>query len=316
VSSSLTDQRIRALRGTKPKADPWRAHGALTESERRPDGSTERALTIFLTGSECPFTCVFCDLWRYTTDAPTPPGALPRQIAETLKAAEQPWPERLKLYNASNFFEPRAVPVSDLPAIAELCGPFAGVTVESHANTIGGRTLEFARQIPGKLELAVGLETIHPEASAALNKRLDLGQFDRAAGFLAEHGVDLRVFVLLGAPHVPSEHTVEWTVRTAVYAAERGASVVALIPVRSGNGELERLEALGQFTRPTLSQLEAALDQCLQHTAGPTVFTADLWDVDRLAGCPECRPQRVDRLRLLNATGKPRPSIHCAACNG
>jgi len=316
MSASLADLRVRGLRGIKPKADAWRAHGSLVEHERRPDGSTTRALTIFLTGSECPFTCVFCDLWRYTIDGPTPKGALPRQIAEALKAVEPPLPERLKLYNASNFFEPRAVPPSDLPAIAELCGEFAGVTVESHANTIGERTLEFARQIPGKLEVAVGLETIHPAASATLNKRLDRGRFERAAALLGEHGIDLRVFVLLGAPNIPTSETVEWTVRTASYAATRGASTVSVIPVRAGNGELERLEALGRFSPPTLPQLEAALEQCLLHGARSTVFTADLWDVDRLAGCPTCRTQRVERLRQMNATGVAQPRIHCVACAG
>ena len=52
------------------------AHGSLVEEERRPDGRIERALTVFLAGAECPFTCSFCDLWRCTIDGPTPPGAL------------------------------------------------------------------------------------------------------------------------------------------------------------------------------------------------------------------------------------------------
>ena len=316
MSATLADLRVRGLRGIKPKADPWRAHGALVEEERRPNGSMERALTIFLTGSECPFTCVFCDLWRFTIDGPTPGGALPRQIADTLESVESPLPQRVKLYNASNFFEPRAVPPGDLPAIAELCGAFSGVTVESHANTIGERTLEFARLIPGKLEVAIGLETIHPKASATLNKRLDRGRFERAAGLLGDNGIDLRVFVLLGAPNVPVSEAVEWAVRTAMFAATRGAAVVALIPVRGGNGEMERLEALGQFTPPTLSQLESALDRCLQQKSGSTVFTTDLWDVDRLAGCPACRAQRVARLRQLNATGVPQPVVSCVACAG
>lgn len=284
------------------------------EQERRPGGKSERTLTVFLAGSECPFSCSFCDLWRFTIDGRTPSGALPRQIAETLRSVEPPWPERLKLYNASNFFEPRAVPTGDLPAIADLCRSFAAVTVESHATTIGRRTLEFARQIPGRLEVAVGLETIHAEASQKLNKRLGPAQFERAAAFLGAHGMDLRVFVLLGAPYVPVDQTVEWTVRTAAHAASLGAAVVAIIPVRSGNGELERLEAMGHFTRPTLAQLESALDQCMWNSAGATVFTADLWDVDRLAGCEACRAQRVERLRQLNATGQPQPTISCRVC--
>src|SRR6202040_942572 len=133
----------------------------------------------------------------------TPPGALTTQLESVLQALDGPVPDRLKIYNASNFFDQRAVPPEDLPGIARLAASFAAVTVESHANTIGPRALAFARQIPGRLEVAVGLETIHPGAAAEINKHLDLTQFDRAARFLLENGIELRVFVLLGVPYVP-----------------------------------------------------------------------------------------------------------------
>jgi len=306
------DRRIRSLRPPKAHVDPERAHGSLLEEERRPDGKIERALTVFLAGAECPFTCSFCDLWRWTIDGPTPPGALTRQLESVLQALDDPAPDRLKLYNASNFFDQRAVPSEDLLGIATLAASFAAVTVESHANTIGPKTLAFARQIPGRLEVAAGLETIHPVAAAQLNKRLDLAHFDSAARFLSENGVDLRVFVLLGAPYVRAEESVAWTVRTVEYAVERGASVVSIIPVRGGNGEMERLQALGHFAPPTLSQLEAALDGCLQFTR--TVVTADLWDVERIPACERCRSERIERLRRLNVTGRSEPRIACTMC--
>src|SRR4051812_23005361 len=135
VESRLNpDASIRSLRGPKPRVDPWKAHGSLIENELRPGGKRERAITVFLAGAECPFTCAFCDLWQYTIDGPTPDGALPAQIADTLAAVERPYPDRIKLYNASNFFDRRAVPPADVPQIAALCNPFAGVTVESHAS--------------------------------------------------------------------------------------------------------------------------------------------------------------------------------------
>jgi len=288
----------------------------LVEDERRPDGTIERALTIFLAGAECPFTCSFCDLWRWTIDGPTPRGALPKQIARVLESVERPMPHRLKLYNASNFFDHRAVPADDVPAIAALAQAFTGVTVESHANTIGDLTLEFARAIKGRLEVAIGLETVHPEAVGHLNKRLDLARFDRAARFLTDNDIDLRVFVLLGVPYVPTSASVEWAVRSAEHAAERGASVVSIIPVRAGNGEMERLQAQGDFAPPTLAQLETALDQCIEGRRGgaSTVVTADLWDIERLPACARCRDDRVARMRRLNATGRKEPPILCLAC--
>ncbi len=284
----------------------------MLEEERRPDGKIEQALTVFLTGAECPFTCSFCDLWQWTIDGPTPPGALTSQLESVLQALDRPVPDRLKIYNASNFFDQRAVPSEDLLGIARLANSFAAVTVESHANTIGANTLAFARQIPGRLEVAVGLETIHPVAAAHLNKRLDLARFDSATRFLSENGVDLRVFVLLGAPYVPAEESIAWTVRSVEYAVEQGASVVSIIPVRGGNGEMERLKALGQFTPPTLLQLEDALDGCLQFTSA--VVIADLWDVERLSACEHCRAERVERLRRMNVSGRPEPRIFCSVC--
>ena len=284
----------------------------MLDDERRPGGKVEKALTVFLAGAECPFTCSFCDLWRFTLDGPTPPGALTRQLERVLRSLDGPLPDRLKIYNASNFFDQRAVPLEDVLGIARLAGPFSAVTVESHASTISPRTLEFARQLTGRLEVAVGLETIHPVAIEQLNKYLDLARFDWAARFLLENGVDLRVFVLLGAPHVPAAESVAWTVRTVEYAVERGASVVSIIPVRGGNGEMERLQGLGQFTPPTLSQLEESLDLSVKLSG--TVVTADLWDVERLPACEHCRSGRIARLRRLNLTGRVEPRLACSKC--
>ena len=49
-----------------------------------------------------------------------------------------------------------------------------------------------------RLEVAIGLETVQPHAIEHLNKRLDLGRFERVAGLLTEKDIDLRVFALLG----------------------------------------------------------------------------------------------------------------------
>ncbi len=297
-----------------PAVDPWQAHGAIVDPERRPDGSVEQALTVFLSGAECPFTCSFCDLWRWTFDGPTPPGAIPRQLREVLHAhtADATTPQRLKLYNASNFFDRRAIPADDLPAIAALAAPFAAVTVESHAQTIGPLALEFRDLLSGRLEVAIGLETIHPVAAPLLNKRLDLPRFDRAAHYLAEHDMDLRVFVLLGAPHIPNEESVEWAARTVEYAVGKGAAMVAIIPVRGGNGEMERLQGLGQYVPPTLRQLESALDASLGF--GSAVVTVDLWDAEKLPGCDVCKPARIERLGRMNLSGRMERDVACAEC--
>jgi radical SAM enzyme (TIGR01210 family) len=313
VSVQAADRRIRSLRPPKLVTDAYTAHGSIIDEERRPTGRIERALTVFFTGAECPFTCSFCDLWRYTIDGPTPAGALTRQLSSVLLGLGGASADRLKLYNASNFFDLRAVPAEDVAGMATLASSFAAVTVESHASTIGERTLAFARSIPGRLEVAMGLETIEPVAAAQLNKRLDLARFGQAARFLADNGIELRVFVLLGAPYVRAEESVEWTVRTVEYAVSLGAAVVSIIPVRGGNGEMERLQGLGHFTPPTLAELEASLDGCLQF--GEAVVTADLWDAAFLSACVHCRSARIERLRRLNVSGLAEPRIACSLCD-
>jgi hypothetical protein len=95
VSVADAGRRIRSLRPLKRAVDPTTAHGSLLETERRPDGRVERTLTVFLAGAECPFTCSFCDLWQWTLDGPTPPGALVVQLERVLATLDAPCPVRL-----------------------------------------------------------------------------------------------------------------------------------------------------------------------------------------------------------------------------
>jgi radical SAM enzyme (TIGR01210 family) len=303
---------VRSLRAPRRPIDPWEPLGHLWEEERTPDGGTLPALTVFLAGAECLFTCVFCDLWRETLDGPTPPGALPEQIRKALAAAGPlEKPAALKLYNASNFFEPRAVPPEDEEAILDLAAPFARVTVECHPRLIGDRCLRFAERLAGRLEVAMGLETIHPEALPRLNKGVTLDDFDRAAETIQKAGIGMRAFVLVSPPFVPPAEAVDWAFRSAAHAFERGAERVTLIPVRGGNGAMEALRDAGDFTPPRLDQLEEALERCLDLDG---IVTADLWDARRFADCPDCADTRLARLDRMNRTGRGEPREECAVC--
>lgn len=289
----------------KRKLDPWEPIAQLWEEEREPDGRLLPALTVFLAGAECPFSCVFCDLWKETLEGPTPAGALPVQLRKALAAAGPlPQPAAVKLYNASNFFESRAVPEEDEEEILALAAPFARVTVECHPRLIGGRCLRFAERLAGTLEVAMGLETVHPEALPRLNKGMTLGDFDRAAETLRRAGIGLRAFVLVGAPFVPPEEAVEWAVRSCVHAFEQGAERVSLIPLRG--------EYRGGNTPPRLDQLEEALERCLALNGG--IVTADLWDAKRFATCQQCADARLARLDRMNRSGQTEPRPVCPDC--
>lgn len=281
-----------------------------------PGGERQACRTVFLAGAECPFTCVFCDLWRYTLDRPTPPGALVRQLEDAL-ADGAPEIDCLKLYNASNFFDPRAVPDADLPALAALVADRSRTVVECHPRLVGDECLDFARRLDGRLELALGLETAHPEALARLGKRMSLDDFDRACRFAQRHDLGLRAFVLIGAPFVPPEESSGWIRRSVVHALDQGVEHVALIPVRGGNGALEELAARGQFTPPTPGVIEAAFDDALEVAGRRAVVTLDLWDLDsHFAARDCCAAARLERLAATNTDGAIRASIDCPSCAG
>jgi radical SAM enzyme (TIGR01210 family) len=312
---------IRGLRPAKKDLDPFRPIAHFWETERLPAGGKSAgeiaALTVLLAGAECPFTCVFCDLWRETLEGPTPPGALPAQLravlADLTETSPLPQPSAIKLYNASNFFEPRAVPVEDEEEILGLLAPFSRVTVECHPRLVGRRCLAFAERLSGRLEVAMGLETIHPEALAQLNKGMTLPDFDRAAATLRGAEIGLRAFVLVGAPFVPAEEAVEWAVRSAEHAFAVGAERVSLIPVRAGNGAMEDLREAGEWSAPALDHLEEALERCLD-AEGTGIVTTDLWDARRFAACPTCAEERLARLARMNASGRNEPRVPCPLC--
>ena len=308
----LSSRQIRELRGAKEQIDPLVALGASCEKERTASGAQD-VLTIFLAGAECPYTCLFCDLWKFTLDRDTPKGAIPRQIETVLEGLAPPdGPSAIKLYNASNFFDPKAVPVYDYDAIARLVRPFTNVIVENHPKLTSTACKQFADRLRGDLEVAMGLETVEPTAYGRLNKGASLEDFDRAADQLADAGIGLRAFVLLGPPHLAPEESIEWAVRSVEHAVAANARHVSVIPTRGGNGALEHLAARGEWEPPTIGDLEETLVRCL---ALPNVVSVDLWDWERFADC-NCGGRRVERLSRMNLTGTLEPLIECDECGG
>jgi radical SAM enzyme (TIGR01210 family) len=302
-------------RSPRNKLDPWRPYAFLVETEPGSDGEAVEIATLFLTNRECPWRCLMCDLWKNTLEETVPQGAIAAQIRFALQHLPTPIsPGRsyLKLYNAGSFFDPRAIPLAEYPEIARLSAPFARTIVECHPALVGPRCLEFRDLIPGQLEVALGLETAHPEVLERLNKRMTLEQFRHAARFLVREGIDLRVFILVRPPWLSEQEGLEWAKRSLDFAFDCGASVCSLIPTRPGNGALEALMATEEFAPPSLASLESALDYGLARRAG-RVF-ADLWDVEKFVCCPECLQTRIDRMRAMNASQVIPPAVQCRIC--
>lgn len=309
----------RAESAPKSRLDPWTAYAAIEETEPGSNGEAIPTATLFLTNRECPYRCLMCDLWRNTLDERVPPGAIPAQIRKALGLmpgfAGAP-PEvlsrsQIKLYNAGSFFDPNAIPPEDYSAIAAECAGFGRVVVESHPALIGRRTVAFQRLIDARLEVAIGLETVHPDVMERLNKRVTLDGLRRAAEFLRAHGTDLRVFILLRPPFLTEAEGLEWAVRSLDFAFEIGASVCCVIPTRGGNGAMEALAAQGQYAPPTLRSLERSVEYGLSQ-GGARIF-ADLWDIERFAEC-ECASARIARLGAMNRWQTVPPPVVCARC--
>ena len=146
----------------------------------------------------------------------------------------------------------------------------------------------------------MGLETVHPEVLARLNKGMTLDRFRRAAEFLSREGISLRAFVLVGLPFLSEEESLHWACRSVEFAFDCGASVVSLIPTRAGNGALDALAERGEFSPPGLAAVEDALAFGLSLERGRVL--ADLWDLERLRRCARCFEPRAERLRAMNLT--------------
>jgi radical SAM enzyme (TIGR01210 family) len=306
---ALSTAEIRAARSAKASVDPWRPYAYLVEPEYAANGCVEDVATIFLTNRECPWTCVFCDLWRHTLDESTPPGAVPAQIEWAL--SQLPPAQHVKLYNSGNFFDPQAVPPGDFGAIAHLVRDFRTVIVENHPRLTDDRVLRFRELLTGRLEVALGLETVHPEILPRLNKQMTVADYERAARWLRDHDCDVRTFILIRPPGLTNEDGVEWATRSMEKAFAAGAQCCSLIPTRGGNGAMEQLAAAGWYEPPSFEAMYRAFRKGLELAAG-RVFL-DLWNVEPFWPCVRCGPQKTAVLHSMNLTQRIQdwPSCHC-----
>jgi radical SAM enzyme (TIGR01210 family) len=327
------DRWILNQRPPREVLDPQEPHAFFAEDEIAASGEVIPVATIFLTNRECPWRCVMCDLWRNTLTTTVPSGAIPAQIdfaLAQLSAASAlnlgappavvaggdfaskrftPVPRALKLYNSGSFFDTRAIPVEDHQAIADRANNFDRLIVENHPALVDEKILRFRDRLRCRLEIAMGLETVHPDILPRLNKRMTLEQFASAASFLGAHDIDLRVFILVQPPFMKPIEALHWAQRSLDFAFDCGATAATLIPTRGGNGAMESLAASGEFSPPNIGALEAAMTYGLSLKRG-RVF-ADLWDADKLPGCKA----RVSRLREMNLSQIDQAPHRCPICS-
>ncbi|MBN2349163.1 MAG: hypothetical protein JXJ22_10015 [Bacteroidales bacterium] len=306
----VDDQWIVTHRGKKNKLDPYKPYAFLIEKEYTVTGSVEDTAVIFLTNSECPFHCLMCDLWKNTTDTPVPVGAIPKQIEWAL--TNLPPAKHLKLYNSGNFFDAQAIPEQDYGAIAAVVRNFKTVLVENHPKLINEKCLRFRDMLKPDLQIAMGLETVHPKVLLKLNKRMEQNEFLHAVHFLKNNGILSRAFILLNPPFLIDEEGVYWAKKSLDFAFRAGVECCTVIPTRGGNGALEILAQNNFFSPPKIRSLEEVMEYGLQLNAG-RVFS-DIWDIEKFSDCPECFGLRKNRLLEMNLNQKIVTSVDCS-CN-
>jgi archaeosine synthase beta-subunit len=306
------DEWILSRRPERSALDPLRPWGFFVEDECSESGEVVPVATVFLTNRECPWRCLMCDLWKNTLTESVPARAIPAQIDYALERL--PPARQIKLYNSGSFFDPHAIPVVDYPAIARRVAGFERVIVECHPALIGANCFRFQDLLSGRLEVAMGLETVHPVILEKLNKRMTTDQFAAAAERLRAHDIDLRVFILVQPPFMKEDEALHWAERSLDFAFDCGATAATLIPTRPGNGAMEELASLRDFSPPNLATLEGAVNYGIGLRQG-RVF-ADLWDLKPGCDCSHCFPASLERLREMNLRQAILDPVACALCGG
>ncbi len=311
---TFSDREILVARPARNAVDPLRPYAFLVEPEAAAGGRVVDVATVFLTNRECPFRCLMCDLWKNTTQQTVPAGAIPQQIRYALNRL--PPARHIKLYNSGNFFDRKAIPPADYGAIADCVRDFEHVIVENHPRLCGEACLRFQQLLEGPtFEIALGLETIHPQVLPALNKQMTLDDYSRAVEFLLAAGIAVRSFILLKPPFLDEEAGVEWALKSCEYAFQKGVSCCAVVPTRTGNGIMEHLEAANHFKHPQLTSLEQVQEEGLQIAKRYNArMLVDLWDIETFADCPHCLAPRRERLSRTNLSQQPLPPVDCARC--
>ena len=303
----LNSSWIVSNRPERNQVDPYKPYGWLVEKERSTSGEILDTGIIFLSNKECSFRCLMCDLWKNTMEASVPVGAIPEQIKWALE--QMPEAKQVKLYNSGSFFDQKSIPVKDYKEIASLVSGFETVVVEAHPKLINEQCLEFRDMLGPQLEVAIGLETVHPDVLRKLNKQMDVDDFVQAVKFLNQHQIRSRAFILLRPPFMSEEEGVYWAKKSLDLAFEAGVDSCTLIPVRPGNGAMDILMNQGDFEKPTLDSLEEVLAYGISLGAG-RVF-ADTWDLEQFSDCPKCLDQRSNRLTNINHSQSLVPKVIC-----
>ncbi len=85
----VTASEIVQARGPRNAVDQTRPYAFMVEEERSASGVVEPVATLFLTNRECPFRCLYCDLWKNTTEVSLTPARFPPRSSTPCNACSR-----------------------------------------------------------------------------------------------------------------------------------------------------------------------------------------------------------------------------------
>ncbi len=215
----------------------------------------------------------------------------------------------LCLYNEGSFYNERELPREARREILGLIGAnphIRGVILESLPEFLTDNLLEeTTRLLRGKaLEIGIGLESADPWVrDFCVNKSYDLTRFDQAARIVKRHA-SLLAYVLLKPSFLTEAEALEDALLTTRYAFERGADVVSIEPVNTGEYNMcGALSRLGLYRVPwlwTVLDVVRASAPLGEVRVGGSQFAPQY---DRCArNCMTCTPLIYSALRRYNGS--------------
>ncbi len=107
---------------------------------------------------------------------------------------------------------------------------------------------------------------------------------------------------------------VYWAKRSLDFAFQSGIECCIVIPVRPGNGAMDRLQKEGHFHPPEIASLESVQEAGIG--LGKGLIFADTWDLQMFSQCDHCFEARKNRIDHMNLTQEIPPPVSCNCSPG
>jgi hypothetical protein len=154
----------------------------------------------------------------------------PRRSSMRCALARRP---HIKLYNSGSFFDPRAIPWPTIRR-SRHCWTLRARHRREPSRADRRELSALPGLIAGRLEVAMGLETVHPTSSSPAQQAHDPRTIRRGGRAIESSAIDLRVFILVNRRFCPKPKPYTGPQRSLDFAFQCGARPRDLSSPREG----------------------------------------------------------------------------------